>query len=358
MALVNVALATPSGRDGSPDLAKLEELALHLAGSRDEKGARMLDGLVVSGTTGGNFDYTLEQNIAVLDRVGALRREGKIPANVRLIAGVGWDTTDGAKALIDAATKAGYDEVMLRPPTGNMSAQDLFTSYYRPLISHSPLPVYVYNIPQKTGFELPFKVLALIGEDAGLRGNTAGIKDSSPDFKERFRVYATKFPWLSVYCGNDTLMLSALEGFHADDIFFKAAGVTSGMANMFLPVVHELARSVENGNTRGALRMQHTLQEAIDSTRPHEISFMAALCRFGPGQGPTLSTSRLDDVGMERCVARIASIGDADVRKLVVRCLTDLPFESTWKKRLMDLSPLETLQIEPPNNRTRTTRKA
>ncbi|MGA9672593.1 MAG: dihydrodipicolinate synthase family protein [Terracidiphilus sp.] len=139
----------------------------------------LLAGMVVLGSTGEAPMLSDDESADVL-RVAA---EAAAPEKV-LIAGVGRESVKGTVALADAATRFGYDAVLVRTPTyyATQMSTSAVLHYFRSVADRSPLPVLLYNIPKCVPYDIPVDLIAELAQHP----NIAGIKDSSGNM-ERLR---------------------------------------------------------------------------------------------------------------------------------------------------------------------------
>jgi dihydrodipicolinate synthase/N-acetylneuraminate lyase len=352
-----LAAFTPSNPDGSPNLQAFSSFLTHQANRKYYTEIEstsigqeipLFDGIVVFGTTGGNFDFTLAQGIDLITTAGQLKRDGKIPSSTELIAGVGWNTANGAINLSEAANAMGYDKVMIRQPAYTRETypgdETVFEEYFRPILENTDIPAFLYNIPQRTTLDLSYAVVRMISGIKGLREKIAGIKESSDEGLKRMRELRRQFPWLQFYNGNDRNILQTVKA--------GAVGVTSGMANGFGILLRRLADEAGR-NSRRAPLMQESMNLAIELTRPHEVDFYLSLWGFGP-QG---IRKPLAEGQMAETLARLEGIPDSFQRSQMKMelVMSTPPTEEFKTKHTQRLTQKEIITLPAPQDRKRNT---
>jgi 4-hydroxy-2-oxoglutarate aldolase len=175
----------------------------HLAGNLDRLNAHPLAGYVVLGSTG-EFPLLTEGE---KERVIATARE-HTPADRRLVAGTGGESTDACIRLTKRAAHLGADAAIVITPSYFKAAMKPATliRHYRMVADASPLPIVLYNFPANTGINLEPDTVARLAEHP----NIHGIKDSSgnvPQAAETIRLTPKTF---HVFVGSPIAFLPAL----------------------------------------------------------------------------------------------------------------------------------------------------
>lgn len=133
-----------------------------------------LHGLVVLGSNG-EAPYVDDDEAY---RLFATARE-HVPADRRLIAGAGRESTRATIAAVGNAARAGADAVLVRTPfyfKSQMTA-DVFVRHYTAVADASRVPVLLYDVPVFTGVTLPVAAVSRLAEHP----NIIGVKESAPD---------------------------------------------------------------------------------------------------------------------------------------------------------------------------------
>lgn len=190
------ALITPM-RDGAVDEKSLQALVeRHIAAGTH--------GLVAVGTTGEApmlSEAEHERVIACIVEAAA----GKIP----VIAGCGVPGTSETIDLARMVKRVGADAALIVTPYYVRPTQDGLYAHYKAVNDAVQLPVFVYNVPARTGVDLLPETVARI---AALP-NMIGLKDASRDLERVARHRAL--------CGEGFILLSGEDG---TALSFNAAG--------------------------------------------------------------------------------------------------------------------------------------
>ncbi|MBS4099633.1 4-hydroxy-tetrahydrodipicolinate synthase [Tsukamurella paurometabola] len=155
---LHVPLVTPFAADGTVDLGSLERLA-------HETLAAGADGLLALGTTGEPATLTPAERAAVIDRIGGVCAEHRAVFTV----GVGTNATDDtAAALRRIDGRAGFALVVV--PYYTRPSEAGVIEHYRRIAAASPVPVIVYDVPQRTGRTLSLDTLLALAAIDGVGG--------------------------------------------------------------------------------------------------------------------------------------------------------------------------------------------
>jgi len=186
---IGVAMVTPFAPDGSLDLDKAAELAVHLA----DKG---VDSLVLAGTTGESPTTQPEEKLEVL---GAVR--DAVGDRVRLIAGVG--TYDTAESVVFAqnAAEAGAHGLLVVTPYYSKPPQAGLLAHFTAVADGTDLPVMVYDIPPRSVVPVADDTMRRLAEHP----NIVAVKDAKGDLAAGAAMIADT--GLDYYSGDDGVNL-------------------------------------------------------------------------------------------------------------------------------------------------------
>jgi 4-hydroxy-tetrahydrodipicolinate synthase len=170
---------------------------------------------------------------------------------VLVLAHTGTATTADTVALARHAQSCGVDAVsVVTPYYFHLADAALVAHYCRVAEAVAPTPVFLYNIPQNTGNTLTAEVAEAI---VARFPNVVGVKDSSGDLAALRAFLNVNRGRFQVVCGNDLLVLRALEE--------GACASVSGNANVFPEVVVGLFDAFWRGDREGARRRQEELDQ-------------------------------------------------------------------------------------------------
>jgi 4-hydroxy-tetrahydrodipicolinate synthase len=182
------AMVTPFDADGRVD----EEAAVRLMHHLIEHGS---DGLVLCGTTGEASTMTDEEHLGFI-ALAAQEMKGRCT----IVAGVGSNDTRHAVHLTERATELGVDALLSVNPYYNRPNRRGLIRHYEEVNRATNLPILLYNIPQRTGSDMPNDLLAELAQ----LDNIYGVKQANPD-------NLAKVDGLRIYAGNDDLLADVLD---------------------------------------------------------------------------------------------------------------------------------------------------
>lgn len=169
-----------------------EEAAVRLMHHLVEHGS---DGLVVCGTTGEAATLDDEEHLRVIELA-----VGELGGSHTIIAGVGSNDTRHAVMLTERATALGADALLSVNPYYNRPSRRGIVAHYREVVRATDLPILLYNIPVRTGADLPNDLLAELAQ----LDNIVGVKQANPD-------NLAKVDGMVIYAGNDDLLAAVLD---------------------------------------------------------------------------------------------------------------------------------------------------
>jgi 4-hydroxy-tetrahydrodipicolinate synthase len=216
---VLTAIVTPFDERNRVNEESFVALMRHLA----EHGS---DGFVVAGTTGEASTLTDEEQLGLIGLAVAERPEGK-----SVIAGTGTNDTRHAVHLTERATELGADAVLVVTPYYNRPSRRGLVRHYQAVASATDKPAILYNIPSRTGTNMPPDLLAELAEIE----NVTGVKQANPDELQQIE-------GLDLYAGDDPTFLRTLE--------LGGAGVISVASHI---VGEEMRRMVDEPESRAEI---------------------------------------------------------------------------------------------------------
>jgi 4-hydroxy-tetrahydrodipicolinate synthase len=184
-------MVTPFDARGRVD----EEAAVGLMNHLLEHGS---DGIVVCGTTGEAATLSDEEQLGMIGL--AVREMKDAHPGAKIVAGVGSNDTRHAVYLTEKATELGPDALLSVNPYYNRPSRRGIIRHYEEVVRATDRPVVLYNIPQRTGADMPND---LLGELAQLE-HIVAVKQSNP-------ANLAKIDGLQIYAGNDDLFADVLD---------------------------------------------------------------------------------------------------------------------------------------------------
>jgi len=211
--------------------------------------------IVLCGTTGEAPTLTDEEKLRIFT-------EGKeyVQDRALIIAGTGSNDTCHAVALSRAAQASGADALLVVSPYYNKSTDRGLVLHYKAIAEAVSIPVIIYNVPSRTGVDIPVSVYQELQEIP----NIAGVKEASTDIRKIARIRAACGKPFRIWSGNDdmTVAVMALGG----------SGVISVASN----IVPEAMKAMTDAALLGDFGTASKLQERMMDL------FGALFCEVNP----------------------------------------------------------------------------
>ena len=221
------ALVTPFARDGSVDYGALKALV-------DEQTAAGVEGICSVGTSGESPTLTHEEHHRVIEKTIEFAA-GKCT----IVAGTGANSTAEALSLTRAAIACGGADACLQvtPYYNKPNPEGLYRHFMS--VADLGLPVILYNVPGRTGREIPLSVVKRLAAHP----NVVAIKEAAGSV-DRVSAVSDAAPGLTVLSGDDSLALPM--------IAVGAAGVISVASNVVPREMGDMVRKALAGDFVGA----------------------------------------------------------------------------------------------------------
>lgn len=276
------ALVTPFFPDGSIDFESLGRLI-------DRQLAGGVAALIPCGTTGEAATLTERERLSVIEYT-----VWRVAKRVPVIAGTGTNCTAQSLDLTQKAAALGADGALAVCPYYNKPTAEGILAHYTVLAEESSLPVILYNVPSRTGCEIPLSVLCILARHP----KVAGLKQANGSVASVAKIRRECGDDLPIYSGDDGLTLPILS--------LGGRGVISVVSNLLPHRMSELCNAFFEGKTAEAAEIQLSLaplSEALFSvTNP--IPAKAALEALGfPPQGLRLPLCPLSGKEKESLLA-------------------------------------------------------
>jgi 4-hydroxy-tetrahydrodipicolinate synthase len=117
-----------------------------------------------------------------------------------IVAGVGSNDTRHAIHLTERATEIGPDALLHVNPYYNRPSRRGIVRHFEEVCRATDLPIVLYNIPQRTGSDMPNDLLAELAQ----LENIVAVKQANP-------ANLAKVDGLRIYAGNDDLLADVLD---------------------------------------------------------------------------------------------------------------------------------------------------
>lgn len=208
---VLTAIVTPFHEDGRVNAESFVALMHHLA----EHGS---EGFVVCGTTGEAATLNDEEHLGLIEL--AVRER---PAGVSIIGGTGSNDTVHAVKLTKRATEIGVDATLSVTPYYNRPSPLGIRRHYEAVAQATDRPILLYNIPSRTGTNMPPSLLEELAQIEHIEGvKQANAAELQP------------IEGLELYAGDDASFARTLDMGGAGGILVASHVVGDQMREMVL----------------------------------------------------------------------------------------------------------------------------
>ena len=151
--------------------------------------------VAVCGTTGEASTLTDSEKLEIFQRTKQICGD-----KMRVIAGTGSNNTHHSVMLSIAAEKAGADALLVVSPYYNKANSQGLFAHYKAINDAVNIPIIVYNVPSRTGVDIPEKVYAQLSK----LPNIAGIKEASASIQKFGKI--RQICDLPIWSGNDNMI--------------------------------------------------------------------------------------------------------------------------------------------------------
>lgn len=193
---MGVALVTPFTETGEVDYVALDNLVQ----TQLDAGT---DFLCVLGTTAETPTLDLEEKRNVRKRV-----IDKVAGRLPILLGVGGNCTQALINELLTEDFTGVDAILSVTPFYNKPSQEGLYRHYRALAAATQLPIYMYNVPGRTGVNmLPDTVIRIANECP----NIAGVKEASGNIAQIKEIVDRAPQGFDVLSGDDGLICDIIK---------------------------------------------------------------------------------------------------------------------------------------------------
>ncbi len=212
-----VALITPFDQSNELDLESLHRLLEHTG---------EVDFWVVNGTTGESPVLTDRERKKILQFISENNRH-----NLPVMYGIGSNNTEAVLKQIKFTDFSSIQAILSVCPYYNKPTQEGLFRHYSVIADHSPVPVYLYNVPGRTSCNIEPETLLRLAEHP----NIHGVKEASPDPAQWQEVGKNKPDNFQLISGDDVSTISIIKQ--------GGSGLISVMANAFPELVTKMVKS-------------------------------------------------------------------------------------------------------------------
>lgn len=207
-----------------------------------------IEAVVICGTTGEAPTLSDAEKLELFTR--AKHYTGGI---CKIIAGTGSNSTAHTVHLSIAAKKCGADALLVVTPYYNKASPDGLCAHYLAVTQAVDLPVIAYNVPGRTGLDIPLPVYEKLSKIE----NLVGTKEASVDITKTTKILSQCGSQLTVWSGNDDMTVPMMA--------LGAKGVISVLSNVVPVETRAMCRAALAGDFDTAAALQMELQPLVEA---------------------------------------------------------------------------------------------
>lgn len=225
-----------------------------------------IQAVVVCGTTGESPTLSDEEKLELFYRCKQYAADA-----CTVIAGTGSNSTAHAAALSRAAQDAGVDGLLVVSPYYNKATPSGLIAHYSAIAGSVSLPVIVYNVPGRTGVDIPVSVYRELAKIP----NIVGVKEASTDITKIAKIRRECPEDFYIWSGNDDQIVPAMS--------LGAKGVISVLSNVLPKEAGNMAAAALSGDFETAAALQLRLLPLIEALfcEVNPIPVKAAMAMIG-----------------------------------------------------------------------------
>lgn len=196
--------------------------------------------VVICGTTGES------PTLSDVEKLQLFRSAKEFVGNqCKIIAGTGSNNTAHSIPLSRAAEDAGADGLLVVSPYYNKATPAGLIAHYTAIAESVHIPVIAYNVPSRTGVDIPVSVYKALSQVP----NMAGVKEASTDISKIAKIRAS-CPDFPVWSGNDDQAVAVMA--------LGGKGVISVLSNVAPLETQAMAMAALDGDfdTASALQLE------------------------------------------------------------------------------------------------------
>lgn len=217
---------------------------------------------VICGTTGE------APTLSDAEKVNLFRRSKEIVRNrMMIIAGTGTNSTAHTVELSIEAEKAGADALLVVSPYYNKATPEGLYLHYLSVARAVRIPVIIYNVPARTGIDIPVSVY----QQLSAIPNIAGVKEASTSIDKILQIRATCDENFAVWAGNDDMTVPVIS--------LGGKGIISVASNVIPEEMNAMTLAALDGDfdTAADLQCRIRLLTNLLFSEPNPIPIKAAM---------------------------------------------------------------------------------
>ena len=204
--------------------------------------------VVLCGTTGEAATLTDAEKLEIIRRSKAYCGD-----RLCIIAGTGTNSTSHTAMLSKAAEDAGADALLIVTPYYNKPTPEGIYGHYLTICHSTQLPIIVYNVPVRTGLDIPVSLYARLSRLPRI----VGVKEASTDLRKIASIRAACPRPFGIWTGCDDVIVPSMT--------MGADGVISVMSNVCPKEAVAMANSALISDYATAAAVQLELLPIVDA---------------------------------------------------------------------------------------------
>ena len=222
--------------------------------------------IVLAGTTGEAPTLSDSEKLELFRRCKDYTAE-----RAMIIAGTGSNCTAHTIELSQAAQEAGADALLVVSPYYNKATEEGLFAHYVAVAHSVSIPVIIYNVPSRTGVDIPVSVYQRLSRIP----NIAGVKEASTDITKVTRIRRLCGSQFSVWSGNDDQAVPAIS--------LGGLGLISVLSNIAPVETNAMVQAALDGDFDSAADLQCRLTPLIEALfcEVNPIPVKAAMKQIG-----------------------------------------------------------------------------
>ena len=242
--------------------------------------------LVLAGTTGEAPTLTDEEKQEMIHMV-----KSYVGKDTLVFAGTGTNSTERSVTLSKDAKEAGADGLLIVSPYYNKGNPDGIYLHYKTIADSVNLPIILYNVPSRTGLDIPLSVYQKLSE----LPNIIGVKEASSDITKIGRIRNICRDRFAIWTGNDDQIVPVMA--------MGGIGVISVLSNIYPMETVAMTKAALSGDYQKASAMQCAFMPFIEAlfSEVNPIPVKYAMKCIGLDCGETrLPLGKLSDLNRKR----------------------------------------------------------
>lgn len=233
------ALVTPFDKENNVDYKEFAKII-------EEQIKQGVSALLFLGTTGESPTLTEQESVKIIDFAVKTVRQ-----RVPVLAGAGTNDTIRTITVAQKYKDLGVDGLVVVTPYYNKGTQEGLFQHYKMIAGNVNCPIYLYNVPGRTGINLKPDTIARLSKIK----NIVGLKQACSDLNELMEIMSKVGDDFSVYSGEDALTYVMMS--------VGAKGVISVASNLMPEYMSQLCEKYFAGQTKESLIMQLKINPLI-----------------------------------------------------------------------------------------------